>query len=532
MGNWIRGLLPLVTLAVVTSACGTSSSTSVNPNSPTGSRCGVTATAQPASVGAPGGSGSVVVSTNRECAWEATSEAGWLSLGETKNGQGDGSVTFAAAANEIVSERRGAIIVNGARVEISQAAAACVYRLDRDESDASAGGGRLDVAVSAQAGCAWTAVSRDDWLVVAAGATGQGPGVVSISIAPNAAFTRRRGTLTIAGHTVTVDQAAATPPPPEPPAPGPAPEPPAPAPTPPAPSPAPTPTPTPAPTPTPTPPPPPPPAPTCTFTVAPISAQFTADGGNGDVQITAPATTCSWTAVPDASWITVRGGGSGTGSTRLRYDVASQTATTPRTGTLTVAGTGVTIMQAAAAAPPPPPPPPPPPACTYRVSPNPVDVGFLGDTDIDLHVVTTAGCAWTATSNAGWITVIRSPSGTGDAHTHIAVAATLQISGRSGTVTIADQTVTVAQAGTLNQDVTIEGAISGASGTCPNRTFTINGATIVADGRTDYQKGRSCRDLDNGTTARVHGRGQSDGTILATKIDKIGQGILEGVPEE
>ena len=56
-----------------------SSSTSVNAPS---SRCAVTATAQPAAVGAPGGSGSIVVTTDRECAWEARSEADWLVLSD------------------------------------------------------------------------------------------------------------------------------------------------------------------------------------------------------------------------------------------------------------------------------------------------------------------------------------------------------------------------------------------------------------------------------------------------------------------
>ena len=76
MGTWNR-LLQVTTLAVLASACGTSSSTSVNAPS---ARCAVTATAQPAAVGAPGGSGSIIVRTDRECAWEARSESDWLAI--------------------------------------------------------------------------------------------------------------------------------------------------------------------------------------------------------------------------------------------------------------------------------------------------------------------------------------------------------------------------------------------------------------------------------------------------------------------
>jgi hypothetical protein len=450
MGHRILGAFQLAALAVLTGACGTSSSTSVNPNSPTASRCGVTATAQPASVGAPGGNGSITVTTNRECAWEAASEAGWLSLGSARSGQGDGSVAFSAAANEIVSERRGAIVVNGARVEISQAAAACAYNLDRDRTGPSAAGGRVDVAVSAQSGCAWTAVSNDDWLAVIVGATGSGSGLVGIAVAPNTAFSRRSGTLTIAGRTFRVEQDAAVPPPPPPPppAPAPGPEPPPPAPNPPAPAP-------PAPTPpAPTPPPPTPPPPTPPPPTPP------------------PPTPPPPTPPP----------------------------------------------------PTPPPPTPPPPACSYAVSPNPVDVRFQGDDDIDLHVVTTSGCGWTAVSQASWITITRSPSGTGDGHVRIAVAPTLLVNGRTGTLTVGGQTVTVRQAGILNQDVTVSGRIAGLSGSCPNRSFTINGSAIVTNGGTDYDRRRSCGDLANGVSVRVRGRGQADGTILARDINWNGGG--------
>ena len=150
MGNWIRRAAVVAALATLTAACGRESSTSVT--APT-ARCGVNASAQPASVGAPGGTGAIVVATNRECAWEARSEADWLSLATT-TGQGDGSVGFAATANPQVVERRGAVLVNGVRVEITQGPAPCVYALDRPERSIDANGGRLDVAVSVQGGCA------------------------------------------------------------------------------------------------------------------------------------------------------------------------------------------------------------------------------------------------------------------------------------------------------------------------------------------------------------------------------------------
>jgi len=158
-------------------------------------------------------------------------------------------------------------------------------------------------------------------------------------------------------------------------------------------------------------------------------------------------------------------------------------------------------------------------------------VGFAGDGDVDLHVVTTAGCAWTATSQASWITISGAASGSGDGHVHIAVAATLSVGGRAGTLSIAGTTVTVNQSGILNQETTLTGTMSGLSGSCPDRTFSIGGATIVTNRDTQYPGKDDCRDLRDGVSARVRGIGQADGSILATRIDRIGNGAL-ALPQE
>ena len=154
---------------------------------------------------------------------------------------------------------------------------------------------------------------------------------------------------------------------------------------------------------------------------------------------------------------------------------------------------------------------------------------FAGDDDIDLHVVTTSGCAWTATSQASWITIVRAGSGSGDGHVHIAVAATLSVNGRVGTLSIGGQTVTVNQAGILNQQVTINGTVSGLSGSCPNRSFVLAGVTIVTNRDTDFRD--ACSQLREGVSARVRGIGQADGSILANRIDHVGDGAL-ALPEE
>jgi hypothetical protein len=158
------------------------------------------------------------------------------------------------------------------------------------------------------------------------------------------------------------------------------------------------------------------------------------------------------------------------------------------------------------------------------VTPLAISVGFNGDDDRRVQIDTTEACAWAAVSQVGWIRVTGTSSGNGDASVRLAIDGHLGVSGRVGTVAVANATVTVTQSGILNEEVTLSGTIANLSGSCPNRTFTLGGATWVTNGATDYRDG-SCRDLGNGRSARVRGRGQADGTILATRIDRLGDGV-------
>ena len=70
-----------------------------------------------------GGAGSFAVTTQPECAWEATTSASWISGISPASGQGNGSVAFRVAANDGASARDGSIVVNGQSVVVSQRAA-------------------------------------------------------------------------------------------------------------------------------------------------------------------------------------------------------------------------------------------------------------------------------------------------------------------------------------------------------------------------------------------------------------------------
>ena len=165
-----------------------------------------------------------------------------------------------------------------------------------DESiDAAAGGPGL-TAVTAPAGCAWTGVSINTvWLTVTSGATGGGDGTVAFSASANPNTTTRTGTLTVAGQTFTVNQAAAA----------------------------------------------------CSYT--PCRHVGRRRGGTGSTTVTTLAG-CAWTGVSNnTGWLTVIKGATGSGPGSVAFSASANPNTSPRTGTITIAGQTFTVTQAAAA---------------------------------------------------------------------------------------------------------------------------------------------------------------------------------------
>src|SRR4029434_290550 len=161
-----------------------------------------------------------------------------------------------------------------------------------------------------------------------------------------------------------------------------------------------------------------------------------AAGGTGTVTVSA---TCQWTATSGATWITISSGAAGTGNGTVVFSVAPNTGS-QRTGTLSIAGRTFTVSQAGSSSPT----PPPPASCSYSISPRSDSVPVQGDTG-NVDVSTTSACAWTASSNASWITISSRASGTGNGRVGYLVLPNVGGS-RTGTLTVAGETFTVSQA--------------------------------------------------------------------------------------
>ena len=96
--------------------------------------------------------------------------------------------------------------------------------------------------------------------------------------------------------------------------------------------------------------------PTCTATLAPTSATIVAGGSSGNTVSVTLAAGCTWSATSSVPWVTITGGTPGTGNGTVTYTVAPNTSTSPRTGTLTIAGLSFTVTQSGTTPPPQPPP--------------------------------------------------------------------------------------------------------------------------------------------------------------------------------
>jgi hypothetical protein len=169
----------------------------------------------------------------------------------------------------------------------------------------------------------------------------------------------------------------------------------------------------------------------CTYTETPATQTVTnAAGAGAPLTVTSP-TGCTWTATTPATWITITPPTTGAGNGTVNFTVAANTVATARTGMINVGDKTVSVTQSA--------------PCTYTVAPLSQTFTRAGGASQTITVTTQALCAWTATSNAPWITLNPVPNGVGTGAMTFMVGSYTGTMQRTGTLTIADKTFTVTQ---------------------------------------------------------------------------------------
>ncbi len=329
------------------------------------------------SVPAAGGTGSVTVTAGSSCAWSATKDASWISITSGASGTGNGTVQFSVTPNTGPA-RSATLTIAGKTFSVNQAAAACSLSIAPPRQTVPASGGSGTITVTAAAGCTWTAVNYADWLTFTSPSSGSGNGSIAFSAGVNTGAART-GTISIAGQTFTVMQEAAG----------------------------------------------------CSYSISPSSQNVGAVGGTGSVAVSA-AGGCEWRAASNVAWILVTPGASGTGNGTVAFVVLPNIGAA-RSGTLTIAGQTFTVTQESL-------------VCTFSVTPTAVT--FDEDrNDGTITVTAGSGCSWTATANADWLEIRSGSSGSGNGTVSFRAKKNESDAARTGTLTIAGQTVTIMQQG-------------------------------------------------------------------------------------
>ena len=324
-----------------------------------------------ASVGTSAGTGSVAVTaSNPACTWGVTSNASWLAS-TSSGGTGNQSVPYDFTANTGAA-RTGSLTIAGKTFNVTQASG-CTASLSPSSLAAPATGSSSSFTITmSNPTCTWTAGSPDGF-ITGVTASGTGSGSVAFAVSANSG-PARSGTIVAGGSTFSISQASG-----------------------------------------------------CTASLGASSANAPSTGSSSAVALTMSNSACPWTASSNASWLTVTASGSGSGN--IAYTAAANTAG-PRTGTLTIAGQTFTVQQGD--------------GCAFTLSTTQIAAVTAGQSGSLAVTASAPSCAFTASSQAPWITGVTAGA-TGSATVNYTVAANTG-SARSGTLTVAGQTVTINQA--------------------------------------------------------------------------------------
>jgi subtilisin family serine protease len=210
------------------------------------------------------------------------------------------NATVDQVKNALASTGLGITDTNGItkpRIRVDQALTAlggntCTYTINPSLSDiAASGGGTGATAVTTQSGCSWAVSNNLGWVTIISGSSGTGNGTINYSISANSSASARSGSITIAGVPYIVQQNGTT----------------------------------------------------CSYSLSPtVGMPISGSGGTGSFTVTTQ-NGCDWAVSENLDWVTITSGGSGVGNGTVQYSVLENPRIIPRSGTLSINGSGIII---------------------------------------------------------------------------------------------------------------------------------------------------------------------------------------------
>lgn len=170
--------------------------------------CTFSSSSPPVEVSASGGTGTFALNTQTGCQWNAVSQQAWISITSGASGTSSGTIGFTAAPNPQSVPRTGTIVAGsggpGVTFTVNQDGL-CLYSLSPVGPLAiQPSGGTFGIAVTASAGCVWSASSNASWIAINVGASGTGSGSFSFTASPNLGPSVLSGTISVMNQTLTV----------------------------------------------------------------------------------------------------------------------------------------------------------------------------------------------------------------------------------------------------------------------------------------------------------------------------------------
>jgi hypothetical protein len=274
----------------------------------TAASCTYTLSHERQAFGSGSGSGSFTVSSAAECTWSATPDSSWVTITGGAQGIGSGTVEYSVASNSGISGRDARITVADRTFEVQQAGdvTRCEYSIGPVEFSPCMPAGSLQVTLTTQASCPWTATPNASWITLPGADSGSGSAVITMIHGDNYAAPREgivevRWPAPTAGQNLRIAQAG------------------------------------------------------CSYGVTPAAFTFGAGAGSGSfvvVQQSIPTACggatqdrCIWTATSTVPWITITTTMPRTGDDPVSFTVQANTSSQARTGQLTVMDKTITVAQ-------------------------------------------------------------------------------------------------------------------------------------------------------------------------------------------
>ncbi|HMJ90789.1 MAG TPA: BACON domain-containing carbohydrate-binding protein [Candidatus Acidoferrum sp.] len=314
------------------------------------------------------------------CSWGVTNDAPWVIFTGVTSGTGNGTVNYAVLTNTTPVWRTSMVAVATDTYTLIQKGAGCVYELSptnttRGHSPVS--GTNFVNVINTQITCSWFVINTNNWITIS-NSSGTNDGFFIYTLATNASSISRTGTVTVWNHTFLVVQTG-TP---------------------------------------------------CKGSISPSSSTPGAEAETRVVDVTTPFG-CPWSVTNNVSWITVVPM-KGTNNGPVDVQIAANSDSVGRTGTVTIAGDTYTVKQEGA-------------NCTYRLDSTNRTHGYAARTD-DVEVQTLSVCVWTVVNTNAWLT-FAATNGVGTSNISYTVEANSQIADRAGVVVIGGQQFFITQRG-------------------------------------------------------------------------------------